>query len=191
MTNYLRVRNLAQKVLWEEELSGQISDGRWENSKPYDHWEYWHRNVEVIVDPEHAGRDFFVRRDGYCFTEKELLEIIGERMVNYVRVATGNPDYSEKDMIKDLRDLRKIIKISVSSDRPVPPQPIGRKNTSDRKGWDEPYTLYTPQPGACTCTAEDIGGQHLLPCVATFDCGSPRDYQTGRTYTMADFDLTK
>lgn len=124
----LRLRNTAQKTLWECELQGQLSDGRWENSRPMDHWMPWCK-AEVVVDPEHVGRDFFVRRDGYCFTERDLLSIIGDRMLEYVRAATGNPAYSEKDMIKDLRDIRKIIKTELApcvtgvSVPPVPPQP--------------------------------------------------------------------
>ena len=30
--------NQAQVILYMCELCGQISDGHWENSKPYDHW---------------------------------------------------------------------------------------------------------------------------------------------------------
>ena len=30
----LVVRNAAQKILWDDELTGQISDGRWENWYP-------------------------------------------------------------------------------------------------------------------------------------------------------------
>lgn len=123
MPGTLRFRNIEQKILWDVELSGQISDGRWENSRPYDHWEYWHRDVEVVVDPDNVGRDFYVRRDGYCFTEKLLLEVVGERMLNAVRSATGNDAYSHNDMLRDLRDIRKIIKVTVPRSLPVPRQP--------------------------------------------------------------------
>lgn len=121
MPGTLRLRNVEQKVLWDFELSGQISDGRWENSRPYDHWEVWCR-AEVVVDPYNVGRDFYAKRDGYCFTERELLEIVGERMLNAVRTATGNAEYSHKDMLADLRDIRKIIKLQ-SQPRALPPQP--------------------------------------------------------------------
>lgn len=122
MTKVLRVRNAAQKAMWDEELSGQISDGRWENSRPDGHWVPW-CEATVVVDPEHVGRDFDVRRDGYCFTEKELLSIVGERMLGYVRAATGDASYSDKDMLRDLRDLRKILKLRVPPGLPVPAAP--------------------------------------------------------------------
>lgn len=137
----LRVRNLAQKVLWEEELTGQLSDGRWENSRPMDHWMPW-CDATVVIDPENVGRDFWVRRDGYCFTEKDLLSIIGDRMLEAVRVATGNAAYSEKKMLADLRDLRKIIKLQVSAALPVPPQPLPRKAKLIVDGYPQEFTVY-------------------------------------------------
>lgn len=158
----LRVRTEAQKVLWDEELRGQISDGMWENSSPQDHYKQWCA-AEIVVDPANVGRDFWVRRMGYRFNDKELLEVIGERMLRSVRVAkvygadkvnalsflyenggkapsylrtqkgaywdavratlagvdfgqvmevaTNEALYSEAEMQKDLRDLRKIIKV--------------------------------------------------------------------------------
>lgn len=149
----LRVRNLAQKILWDDELCGQISDGRWENSSPRDHWEPWGR-CEVVIDPDNVGRDFYARRDGYCFTEKELLSIIGERMLESVREATGDASYSEKQMLADLRDLRKIIKVMVASSTPVPAQPASwlkeTKHEYELYGKTQRYTttqrVFTPEP---------------------------------------------
>lgn len=105
----LNVRNRAQQLLFEGELKGQLSDGRWENSRPDNHWEPW-CNATVVVNVENVGRNFYARRDGYCFTEKALLEIIGDRMLELVQAEI--PGYTEKDMLADLRDLRKIIKIT-------------------------------------------------------------------------------
>jgi hypothetical protein len=160
----LTVRTHAQKTLLKMELLGQLSDGRWENSRPHDHWEVW-ANAEILVGPN-VGRNFYPIRDGYCFTEKSLLEIIGERMKVSVRLAhhyglenaeillnaidentgewVGEPTYTgeyydgiraqlaklleeftpqdvehiatndeaftQKDLIRELRDLRKIFK---------------------------------------------------------------------------------
>jgi len=30
-------------ALWHNEISGQISDGMWENSRPFNHWQFWCR----------------------------------------------------------------------------------------------------------------------------------------------------
>lgn len=107
MTNTLAVRNEAQRILFEEELKGQLSDGRWENSSPRDHWVPW-CDATVVVDPENVGRDFWVQRDGYNFGEKALLEIIGDRMLGYVQAV--QPDYTWNQMAADLKDLRKVVK---------------------------------------------------------------------------------
>lgn len=141
----LRFRNLAQKVLWDQELAGQISDGRWENSRPFEHWIPW-CDATTVVDPDNVGRDFHVVREGYCFTEKDLLEVIGERMEEYVRVATGNAAYSRKDLLKDLRDIRAIIKTRVPRGLPVPPQPEPRKAQLVVEGYAQNFTVYVDTP---------------------------------------------
>ena len=82
----LAFRNLAQKVLFDTELSGQISDGNWENSSPRGHWKPW-CSAETIIDPENLGKDFYAQRESYNFTSKDLLDVVGERMVYKVRVA--------------------------------------------------------------------------------------------------------
>ncbi len=82
----LAVRNIAQKTLFDHELSGQISDGMWENLNVRDHWQEW-CNAEVIVDPENLGRDFWVRYDSYNFTSPKLLEVVKDRMIVTVRLS--------------------------------------------------------------------------------------------------------
>jgi hypothetical protein len=166
----LRLRNIEQKVLWDYELTGQISDGRWENSRPHDHWEPW-CNATAVVDPDNVGRDFYAKRDGYCFTERELLSIIGDRMLKAVQVQTDNPAYSEKDMLRDLRDIRKIIKLTVAPGLPIPPQPTGRKLKCNVDGYPELLDIYTPGPVPNTVSAPDV-------------------FPPARTFTFADFDTT-
>lgn len=140
----LRVRNLAQKVLWENELSGQISDGCWENANPQDHWEAW-CDATVVVDPDHLGRDFYARRDSYGFNvQSNLLYIdcIRDRMLEYVRVATGDASYDLKALRKDLADLQKIIKLRVPMNTPVPAQPRPRKAKLIVEGYAQEFTVY-------------------------------------------------
>lgn len=143
MANILRVRNLAQKVLWEEELSGQISDGHWENASPHDHWEAWCR-AKVVVDPEHVGRNFYARRESYNFSAKELLDVVGDRMLEAVRVCTGNADYSMADMRADLNDLKKVIKEHVSDMTSLPPQPRTWTPKLMLDGYPHEVTTYVP-----------------------------------------------
>lgn len=106
--NTIRVNTQAQKWLLENELKGQISDGMWENTNPQNHWEAW-SNAKVIVDPQNPGRNFRAVKDNYQLNSKNLLEVVGDRMVDDVKKETGK-DYGEKAMMKDLADLRKIFK---------------------------------------------------------------------------------
>ena len=103
----LAVRNEAQRILFVEEIAGQISDGAWENARPFDHWIVW-CDADVIVDPDNVGRDFYARKDNYGITRKDLLDIVGERMLG--SVLEVDPFYTHKRMLADLRDLKVIMK---------------------------------------------------------------------------------
>lgn len=125
----LVVRNEAQKALFEQELSGQISDGAWENL-PGNHWEQW-SGVTVEVG-ENVGRNFYATKDNYNFTRKDLLDIVGDRMLRYAQDVAGI-GYEWADMIDDLKDLKTIIK---TVNKPTPEQQAridARVNERNRK----------------------------------------------------------
>jgi hypothetical protein len=84
----LFLRNIEQVALFKMELSGQISDGHWENSRPHDHWQVWCR-AKVVVAPKGTapGRNFWAKRDRYGLTSSMLLSIVGGRMLGQVRLA--------------------------------------------------------------------------------------------------------
>ena len=71
------VASLSQKNLFDCEILGQLSDGAWENTKPYDHWTAW-GNSDVKVGSR-IGRDFPVKKDGYNLGS--LLDYVGDRML--------------------------------------------------------------------------------------------------------------
>jgi hypothetical protein len=107
--NTVRVRNHAQAVLLKDELLGQISDGHWENT-PGTGWEQW-CNAEVEVDPANVGRNFYARKDNFNLSAKQLLDVVGDRMIESVRGL--GPDYANYDMKAmkaDLADLKLIFK---------------------------------------------------------------------------------
>jgi len=99
----ITVRNVAQAALLEMELKGQISDGHWENARPYDHWEVWCR-AAVAVDATAVGRDFHARRCNYNLLAPELLAVVGGRMMRYARLATQFGLERAKE-IADLLDM--------------------------------------------------------------------------------------
>ncbi len=83
----LVVGNIEQKVILFGEMEGQISDGMWENSRPNDHWEVWMLKWdEIEVGPE-PGRNFDAHKCNYNFADRELLDVVGPRLLNLVRLA--------------------------------------------------------------------------------------------------------
>lgn len=82
------VANEAQRVILVHEMMGQLSDGYWENTSPYKHWRVWvDAKVEVSRDGQ-VGRDQgWVRKDNYNFAAKELLEVVGDRIITKVKAA--------------------------------------------------------------------------------------------------------
>lgn len=46
----LHFENVSAMCLYEMEMSGQISDGKYENSRPYDHWEWVREISNMVVD---------------------------------------------------------------------------------------------------------------------------------------------
>jgi hypothetical protein len=72
-------------ALWKVELKGQLSDGIFENSEPYDHWEFWH-GVRVVFgeSPKCEKISGLCLKNTYDFTE--LIDIIPERLISICRM---------------------------------------------------------------------------------------------------------
>ena len=101
--NVLRVRNLAQKALFELELKGQLSDGYWENALPRGHYSEWCQcEVEVAAESGAVGRTFWAARDRYAFASKELLDAVKGRMLATVRLGKYLLNYEAAEELRDL-----------------------------------------------------------------------------------------
>ena len=85
MGNIFVVGNLEQAILFMSEIRGQLSDGAWENSRPYEHWKYWNRATVKVGS--NVGRNFWAEKDNYNLTNSSLLKIIGPRMIGAVKLA--------------------------------------------------------------------------------------------------------
>lgn len=102
MAGILFLGSLEQVTLFKHELSGQISDGHWENSAPRDHWKFW-CNADLKVTPEGTEPGYVTVnwdtpcRTYYGTTSPALLSVVGERMMRYVRLvkALGAVDADE------------------------------------------------------------------------------------------------
>ena len=85
----LYLNNLTQKFLFEHELSGQISDGMWENARPYDHWQKPCK-LEVELSNDKLGVTTSLMKNNYNFSSKELLDCISDRMIMIGKIVTSN-----------------------------------------------------------------------------------------------------
>lgn len=125
----LRVRNLAQAIHMTE-IDGQLSDGNWENARPENHWRPWCDAI-VVVDPENVGRNFYARKTSYRLNDKDLLDVVGPRMLAEC-YAAGLVDYTRADLVRDLIDLRKIFKTDSPRGLDAPDAP-----TYEERRWEQ------------------------------------------------------
>ncbi len=92
MTDKIVFANNIQKALWENELRGQISDGVWENSRPYGHYKVWcNAKVEVAKAGEPTGRNFWAEKDNYNLLAP--VEYVGDRMLIIAALAEMFPKF--------------------------------------------------------------------------------------------------
>ena len=100
-------------ALWRGEISGQISDGMWENSRPFDHWRFWCCSITVLPGDELA---FVPTRDytGTCCTKKSYAlarlyqlkfykdgeYVLRDRMLAMGRMAKACDDVTNTSLIK-------------------------------------------------------------------------------------------
>lgn len=80
-TRTIYFRNFTQKMLWDFEISGQISDGYWENS-PGTSYRFW-TGLGTSVDSSNprVEADIVPQRINYNLSNKELLDNVGDRML--------------------------------------------------------------------------------------------------------------
>lgn len=85
-----------QVILWDAELSGQVSDGNWENAVPNNHYQDICRAVvSYSTHPLNQGTFNFRPKRGYNFADPEMLDVIGDRMFHAVKIKQAFPNASE------------------------------------------------------------------------------------------------
>lgn len=103
-------KNQIQKDLWDEELTGQISDGMWENNSK-NSWQFW-TSVNSTVNTEKAthieSKMSYLPDIKYAFQFTALIEYVGDRMIEIGK--KYNPNYNEKLLRKDLAEIKKAMK---------------------------------------------------------------------------------
>lgn len=105
---HIRLPNERLAVLWIAEITGQISDGAWENYLSEHQWQaLCYATIEVDEDLEEAESEGRHKNLGYV---RKLREHAGheERMMYFVRAAGLDDEYDHSDLLHDLQDLKGI-----------------------------------------------------------------------------------
>lgn len=100
-------KNETQRDLWEHELTGQISDGMWENTLNTG-WTYWcNVKSEIGTETKLNGQHPYMNiKFNFGFTR--LIKYVLEDMLEIGQ--KYNPNYTEKDLRKDLREISAAMK---------------------------------------------------------------------------------
>ena len=105
-----KFRTPALQALWNEELTGQISDGMWENT-PNTGWIYWGNVQTEVAD----GITHLTKRLPHDvkanFNFHALIEHVGDRMLEEIQ--KYEPNATEKDLrayLKEIKDAMKAAK---------------------------------------------------------------------------------
>lgn len=83
-TGTMYLSNIQQMMMFKHEFTGQISDGMWENARPYDHYHFWYE-LDLAIDPTNPRieRNTFSRwaplKKNYAIHSWAFLSIVGAR----------------------------------------------------------------------------------------------------------------
>ena len=102
-------RTEAMQALWQEELTGQISDGMWENTGNSG-WMYW-CNVQTQLGTETKlqSRTLYGIKPTFCFTK--LIEYVGDRMLETIQ--KFEPWATEKDLRNYLKEINRAMRAAM------------------------------------------------------------------------------
>jgi len=85
-------RNLTQKILWDNEMSGQISDGHWENSSG-NSWVFWTSlNTDIDANNPRVDANMAPERTNFNLSSKDLLDNVGDRMIAMAKMSKITKD---------------------------------------------------------------------------------------------------
>lgn len=97
----LHFKTTAAANLFASEITGQLSDGAWENTRPLDHWKFW-CDAEVVVDGK-VGHEGNPMKTNYNLGS--LKKYVKDGLLNAIRI-TKTPwfDMSWSDFTRTLTD---------------------------------------------------------------------------------------
>jgi hypothetical protein len=94
-------------ALWEEEIKGQLSDGAWENARPYDHYKFWHQ-LDSAVGYENKVILYEHACSSHCMKNRYnlavLYQYVVDRMLATGRMASVNNNPKMWALAEDMPD---------------------------------------------------------------------------------------
>lgn len=93
-------------ALWVGEISGQISDGTWENSRPHNHWQFW-SDVDVEFGPvaRVLGDTGWCVKNAYALLRLPQMKfedgtyILRDRMLRMGRMAKAGANPNDRNVL--------------------------------------------------------------------------------------------
>lgn len=101
---HLTFKTLSAVTLWHFEFQGQISDGMWENSRPYDHWKFWCHCEASVGETLQLVREFGHGPTKTAYNFGALREHIGDRMMTYGRFGKVAEALGKPELVKQFGD---------------------------------------------------------------------------------------
>lgn len=102
----LHFSNDSAACMYEFEMRGQISDGKYENARPYNHWE-WVLNEDIIVD----GNEYYE-----CTSQRRKKYNLNE-WINPIKEFLNNGEYSWEVRLYFYGKLGKIFKFDETMEK--------------------------------------------------------------------------
>ncbi len=134
-------KTVSAQALWEHVITGQLSDGMWENTVPHDHWQFWCYCLQSAVGEENKivldkdERVPYRQKVGYNIVG--LFEYVKERMIAEGRMARAKGSIGDRNW--GLEDLENYT--SFEEFMKQPDKVRGHVSKTDAKAYYE--TTYT------------------------------------------------
>jgi hypothetical protein len=105
---FINFRTPIQKTLWDHMILGQLSDGMWENTKPYDHWKFWHELESKVGKPAVGFEKTYPCKVDYNLSSSALLDAVGDEMIALGKGTKAGFNHDQLHNIDKLQSIKTI-----------------------------------------------------------------------------------
>lgn len=88
LDNVIVLPTVSAEAIWRDEITGQLSDGMWENSRPRNHWRSWNQLTVVVerdAQPRTIARSTYFERTKYNLRVLYAIAPVGDPLRHVVR----------------------------------------------------------------------------------------------------------